>query len=39
MKITEFIGEVKIRNVQLINDSMKVFGIYGDRVFFDERGA
>ena len=30
---TEFIGEAKIKDVKLIDDPMKVFEIYGDRVF------
>ena len=30
---TGFIGEAKIKNVQLLDDPMKVFEIYGDRVF------
>jgi len=30
---TGFIGEAKIKNIQLINDPMKVFEMYGDRMF------
>lgn len=30
---TGFVGEAKIKNIQLINDPMKVFEMYGDRVF------
>ena len=30
---TGFVGEAKIRNIKLINDPMKVFEMYGDRVF------
>ena len=33
---TGFIGEAKIKNVQLISDPMKVFEMYGDRVFLTE---
>jgi len=30
---TGFVGEAKIKNIQLLDDPMKVFEIYGDRVF------
>lgn len=30
---TGFIGEAKIKNVQLLDDPMKVFEMYGNRVF------
>lgn len=30
---TGFVGEAKIKNIQLINDPMEVFEMYGDRVF------
>jgi hypothetical protein len=30
---TGFVGEAKIKNIKLIDDPMKVFEIYGDRVF------
>jgi len=30
---TGFVGEAKIKNIKLINDPMKVFEMYGDRVF------
>ena len=30
---TGFVGEAKIKSIQLIDDPMKVFEMYGDRVF------
>jgi len=30
---TGFVGEAKIKNIRLLDDPMKVFEIYGDRVF------
>jgi len=30
---TGFVGEARIKNVKLIDDPMKVFELYGDRVF------
>ncbi len=32
-KDTGFVGEAKIKDVKLIDDPMKVFEMYGDRVF------
>ncbi len=32
-KDTGFVGEAKIKNIQLINDPMEVFEMYGNRVF------
>jgi len=33
---TGFVGEAKIKNIQLLDDPMKVFEMYGDRVFLTQ---